>query len=122
MVNASLNWASIVGLLLALLGLVSIPTSIGNIYFLLNRRADNTSQIILLAIYKGILGVLRTVGCLLAGGILFFQGWRLDPILQFGQFLIVSLLILESAGTIFSDFIDWKKRTSIKSSSLNQNS
>ena len=111
MVNASLNWASIVGILLALLGLISIPTSIGNIYFLLNRRADNTSQIILLGIYKCILGVLKTVGCLLAGGILFFQGWRLDPILQFGQFLIVFLLILESAGTIYSDFIDWKKRT-----------
>ena len=113
MVNASLNWASIVGLLLALLGLISIPTSIGNIYFLLNRRADNTSQIILLAIYKGILGIFRTVGCLLAGGILFFQGWRLDPILQFGQFLIVSLLILESGGTIFSDFIEWVRRTSL---------
>ena len=122
MINASLNWASLVGLLLALLGLISIPTSIGNIYFLLNRRADNTSQIILLAIYKGILGVLRTVGGLLAGGILFFQGWRLDPILQFGQFLIGSLLILESAGTIFSDFNDWKKSKSTKSSSLNQNS
>ncbi len=25
---------------------------------------------------------------LLCGGILFFQGWRLDPILQFGQFLL----------------------------------
>tara|TARA_B100000131_G_C17940813_1_gene542237 strand:+ start:526 stop:867 length:342 start_codon:yes stop_codon:yes gene_type:complete len=112
MVNASLNWASIVGLVLALLGLVSIPTSIANIYFLLNRRADNTSRIILLVIYKGILGILRTVGCLLAGGILFFQGWRLDPILQFGQFLTVSLLILESAGTIFSDFSDWNKRKS----------
>ncbi len=111
MVNASLNWASIVGILLALLGLISIPSSMGNIYFLLNRRADNTSQIIFLSIYKGIVGVLRTVGCLIAGGILFLQGWRLDPILQFGQFLIVFLLILESAGTIYSDFIDWKKRT-----------
>ena len=122
MVNASLNWASIVGLLLALLGLVSIPTSIiGNIFFLLNRRADNTSPIILLAIYKGILGLLRTGGCLVAGSILFFQGWRLDPILQFSQFLIVFLLILESAGTIFSDLMDWTKRTSTKSSSLNQN-
>ncbi len=114
MVNASLNWASIAGLVLALLGLVSIPISIGNIYFLLNRRADNTSQIILLSLYKIILGILRTGGFLLAGGILFFQGWRLDPILQFGQFLIVSLLILESAGTIFSDFIYWNKRKSNK--------
>tara|TARA_Y100001968_G_C19153420_1_gene617266 strand:+ start:156 stop:458 length:303 start_codon:yes stop_codon:yes gene_type:complete len=27
---------------------------------------------------------------------LFFQGWRLDPILQFGQFLLVGGLILQS--------------------------
>ena len=27
---------------------------------------------------------------LLCGGILFFQGWRLDPILQFGQFLLAA--------------------------------
>ncbi|MDZ8238814.1 MAG: Ycf66 family protein [Nostoc sp. ChiQUE01a] len=30
---------------------------------------------------------------LLCGGILFFQGWRLDPILQIQQFLL-SLLII----------------------------
>ncbi len=27
---------------------------------------------------------------------MFFQGWRLDPILQFGQFLLVGGLILQS--------------------------
>jgi hypothetical protein len=30
---------------------------------------------------------------LLCGGILFFQGWRLDPILQFGQFLLASTTV-----------------------------
>ncbi len=30
---------------------------------------------------------------LLCGGILFFQGWRLDPILQFGQFLLAGTAI-----------------------------
>ena len=81
-----------------------------NIFFLLNRRTDNTSQIILLSIYKVCLGILRSLGCLVAGGILFFQGWRLDPILQFGQFLLVILLILESGGSIFTDFMEWKNR------------
>ena len=37
MVNASLNWASICGLMLFLLGLISAPASLANIYFLLNR-------------------------------------------------------------------------------------
>ena len=30
---------------------------------------------------------------LLCGGILFFQGWRLDPILQFGQFLLAATTV-----------------------------
>ena len=30
---------------------------------------------------------------LLCGGILFFQGWRLDPILQFGQFLLAGTTV-----------------------------
>ena len=33
---------------------------------------------------------------LLCAGILFFQGWRLDPILQFGVFLLVLGLVAES--------------------------
>ena len=33
---------------------------------------------------------------LLCSGILFFQGWRLDPILQFGVFLLVLGLVAES--------------------------
>ena len=52
MVNASLNWASICGLMLFLLGLISAPASLANIYFLLNRRSDNTSQIIFMTIYR----------------------------------------------------------------------
>ena len=61
MVNASLNWASICGLLVFLLGLISAPASLANIFFLLNRRSDNTSQIILLSIYKVCLGILRSI-------------------------------------------------------------
>ena len=29
----------------------------------------------------------------MCGGILFFQGWRLDPILQFGQFLLAGTTV-----------------------------
>ena len=47
----------------------------------------------------------------LCGGILFFQGWRLDPILQFGQFLLAAGLIFESAPSIASDYQKWRFRT-----------
>ncbi|MEH1884710.1 Ycf66 family protein [Nostoc sp.] len=36
----------------------------------------------------------------LIGTILFFQGWRLDPILQFGQFLSLLLIIYLSIKDI----------------------
>jgi hypothetical protein len=37
---------------------------------------------------------------MLCGGILFFQGWRLDPVLQFGQFLLAGVLIWVSYENI----------------------
>ena len=37
---------------------------------------------------------------LLCGGILFFQGWRLDPILQFGQFLMTGSAIFFAVESI----------------------
>ena len=75
MVNASLNWASIIGIVLAVFG--------GYIFFLRSLKP----------------GILRDLDpCLaaiswLCGGIVFFQGWRLDPILQFGQFLLAGITI-----------------------------
>ena len=70
MVNASLNWASIVGIVLAVGGAV--------LYFVRNFKP---------ALARDYDVFFAAVG-LLCGGILFFQGWRLDPILQFGQFLL----------------------------------
>jgi len=69
-VNASLNWASIVGIVLAVCG--------GGLYFLRSFKP---------ALARDYDVFFAAIG-LLCGGILFFQGWRLDPILQFGQFLL----------------------------------
>jgi hypothetical protein len=69
-VNASLNWASIVGIVLAVGGAL--------LYFLRSFKP---------ALARDYDVFFAAVG-LLCGGILFFQGWRLDPILQFGQFLL----------------------------------
>ena len=72
MVNASLNWASIVGIVLAVGGCV--------LYFLRSFKPGLARDY---DVFFAAVG-------LLCGGILFFQGWRLDPILQFGQFLLAS--------------------------------
>jgi len=75
MVNASLNWASIVGIVLAVGGTL--------LYFLRSFRP---------ALARDYDVFFAAVG-LLCGGILFFQGWRLDPILQFGQFLLAATTV-----------------------------
>ena len=35
---------------------------------------------------------------------MFFQGWRLDPILQFSQFILAVGITFESAPSIASDY------------------
>jgi hypothetical protein len=75
LVNASLNWASIVGIVLAVGGAL--------LYFLRSFKP---------ALARDYDVFFAAVG-LLCGGILFFQGWRLDPILQFGQFLLAATTV-----------------------------
>ncbi len=75
MVNASLNWASIVGIVLAVCG--------AGLYFMRTFKP---------ALARDYDVFFAAIG-LLCGGILFFQGWRLDPILQFGQFLLAGTTV-----------------------------
>jgi len=75
LVNASLNWASIVGIVLAVGGAM--------LYFMRSFKP---------ALARDYDVFFAAIG-LLCGGILFFQGWRLDPILQFGQFLLAGTTV-----------------------------
>ncbi len=82
MVNFGLNSASILGIFLAVAG--------ASLYFLRSVRPElSRDQDIFFA----------AVG-LLCGFILLFQGWRLDPILQFGQFLLTGSTIFFAVETI----------------------
>ena len=94
MVNASLNWASIVGIALAICG--------GGLYFLRSFKP---------ALARDYDVFFAAIG-LLCGGILFFQGWRLDPILQFGQFLLAGTTVFFACLLFFIMFsfvvcFDW---------------
>jgi hypothetical protein len=75
LVNASLNWASIVGIVLAVGGAF--------LYFMRSFKP---------ALARDYDVFFAAIG-LLCGGILYFQGWRLDPILQFGQFLLAATTV-----------------------------
>mgnify|MGYP006280717315 FL=1 len=82
MVNFGLNSASILGIFLAIAG--------ASLYFMRSFRPElSRDQDIFFA----------AVG-LLCGFILLFQGWRLDPILQFGQFLLTGVAVAFGVETI----------------------
>ncbi len=85
MVNASLNWASIVGIALILAGFVPF----------FKQSISTKYDPFLVPIFW------------LCGSILFFQGWRLDPILQIGQFLLAGVIF-------FVGYENIKLRESIK--------
>ena len=111
MVNASLNWASIAGLFLILTWIPAITSGVFRIWFTLNRRADTSPRVILKSLFIIFLTAGRAFCIPLAGGILFFQGWRLDPILQVGQSLLVIGIAVEMVPSFIDDYQGWRKRT-----------
>ena len=111
MVNASLNWGSIFGIMFILWGLIASPLAVAQlIIFLESSNRDNTS--ILKIIYILILTPIRVLGSLFVGSILFFQGWRLDPILQFGIFVLTFMYLSESAFGFLRDLVKLLKSKS----------
>ena len=111
MVNASLNWTSIVGILLVLLWIPAVISGIFRIWFVLNRRAYTSPRVLI----KTFLIIFQTIGRAffipLAGGIFFFQGWRLDPILQFACALLAGGIAVEMVPSFIDDYQGWRKRT-----------
>ena len=104
MINASLNWSSICGLVLAIWGLISAPLAIAQILFFLKKNNKDTTSILKI-IYIFLVTPLRFIGSLLVGGILFFQGWRLDPILQVGISVFVLLYLSEASFGFIRDVV-----------------
>ncbi|MEH2165861.1 MAG: Ycf66 family protein [Nostoc sp.] len=86
-VNFGANSASIMGIIYLLLAVVYL---IFMVFWLVKRGIRLTSWALALYIIQAIF---TPIIMLLSGFILVFQGWRLDPILQFGQFLLFLLII-----------------------------
>ena len=95
MVNASLNWASICGIVIALSSIPWAVISGLKIARILNNGKDRTSIQTFAAIWNLLVLLSRLLLLPLIGGILFFQGWRLDPILQFSVFLFSIICVVE---------------------------
>ena len=110
MVNASLNWSSICGLLLVLFWLPATVSGVYQLWFVLTRRSDTTPNVLLQSALRVILIFGRGFSMPAAGVGLFFQGWRLDPILQLIVFLLIIGIIAEMTPSFVDDYRKWRHR------------
>jgi hypothetical protein len=96
MVNYGLNTASIIGILYILMPFPYFIWSISQLIVII-KTSNNAFKIA-----KKIINLLVVPGSLILSGlILVFQGWRLDPILQFQQVLVLIII----STFIYSDLI-----------------
>ena len=111
MVHLSLNWATIWGLLLMALWVPALVVSLRRFDLLMDR--DQSRATLQGFAFVGFLITLagRCIALPLVGSILFFQGWRLGPILQFGLGLLVLGTIVESIPSIRADHRALQQRT-----------
>ncbi len=109
-VNASLNWAAIVGILLFLAALPGAVTAGFQIAFLLGRRKDTSGGVVLATVWRFVMLFARLLLLPLIGGMLFFQGWRLDPVLQFGVFLLAAGYLSELIMSMVYEYGSWQER------------
>jgi hypothetical protein len=86
-VNFGLNLAGLIGIIYFLLAIIYFILTVA---WLSQRGTRLTSWALALYIIQVIFIPIIMLMC---GVILFFQGWRLDPILQFGQLLSLLLII-----------------------------
>ena len=103
MVMYVLNWASLWGLLLMALWVPALLVSLRRFDVLMDRdqpreRLQGLRLVWLLVTLAG-----RCIALPLVGLILFFQGWRLDPLLQLGLTMLVWGTIVESIPSIRAD-------------------
>tara|TARA_B100000131_G_scaffold235285_1_gene227254 strand:+ start:448 stop:813 length:366 start_codon:yes stop_codon:yes gene_type:complete len=110
MVNASINLASICGILLFLWGLLATPAGISQVIFYLisiNRKEGRSIVFVFKIAYRVFLTLGRFLGSLFVGNLLFAQGWRLDPILQAVMVVLILMNFMESANSVINDFLKW---------------
>ena len=110
MINASLNWASIIGVGLILWSFHMSFMILWQFIFVLNKRSEMNKKVFLQTVYLAYLFLFRSILIPVAGYILLIQGWRLDPILQFMTLMVISSYVFVSGKNVLFDFQRWQKR------------
>ena len=119
MVGTSLSRVSVIGIILFLYGVPATAMGTGQLFFLLKRRDPKSVATLIKAGFL-VVKVMGRLTILPSGAILFFQGWRLDPILQFAVNFLALGVVYESASGFISDY--YKFRMDQKSQRSNSRS
>ena len=110
MINASLNWASILCIGLIIWSLHMSFMILWQFIFVLNKRSEINKKVFFQTVYLAYLFLFRSILIPAAGLSIFFQGWRLDPIVQILLFIIILTYMFSSFKNLFFDFQRWQKR------------
>ncbi|NJL78475.1 MAG: hypothetical protein HC836_22975 [Richelia sp. RM2_1_2] len=99
-VNIGVNIASLMGFIQIIFGLFYLVFLIFQLMQTANRLSSLVKTFYIIQL------IVLPIFLLLSGIILVFQGWRLDPVLQFQQFLLFLLVILLSLKDILINTVN----------------
>ena len=109
----TVNFASLTGIILLMFSLPAALAAAMQIRFLIGCRKERTTAIIFATVLQFIYLFARLLGLPLIGGILFFQGWKLEPIFGFAFFLLGLAYISELAINFKSQRDAWRIRKNL---------
>jgi hypothetical protein len=105
-----INFAAVMGVLLILWAIPACSLGILQAFFVLQRRADTSPAVIGKTLLVVVQAFARIIAIPICGLIFLFQGWRLDPFLQFGVFMLGLGVIFESFSSVVGDYQQWRTR------------
>lgn len=109
----TVNLASLIGTIIYLIWIPVAVAAVMQIRFLIGCRKERTAAIIFATILQFIHLFARLFGLPLIAGILFFQGWKLEPIFVFA-FFFLGLGYLSELVMNFKNQLDaWRLRKNL---------
>ena len=109
----TVNLASLIGIIIYLIWLPVAVAAVMQIRFLIGCRKERTTAIVFATVLQFIYLFARLLGLPLIGGILFFQGWKLEPIFGFAFFLLGLAYISELVINFKSQRDAWRLRKNL---------
>ena len=110
MISISVNGGTVSGLVLLISWFFAVPASALQVWTLLNKRADPTTEVVRAAFAKGSFAMLRLIGMPIASLVLFFKGWRLGGGLDLAVLVVSMGWVAEIVVSASADYSAMKRR------------